>query len=202
MKKQRLKDLEKALLFGLIFTMVLSLAKFDASCEDLRSNILRFHIIANSDSPQDQDVKLKIRDEVLNESTDIFKDTDTLELAQDSAEENLDTFVKIANRVLSENGFDYTATANIGECFFNTREYDTFTLPAGYYNSLNIILGEGKGHNWWCVIYPAVCVGSSGAKLESAVNKKSSRIAEHPQKYKIKFKSVEIYEKIKKKIKN
>ena len=197
-KKQILKDTQKAILLGLIFTIVLSLSRFNASCEDMRQNILRIHIIANSDSKADQEVKLKVRDALLKECGELFSDCESLEIAEEKAKENTDKFKNISERVLKENGFNYKSAAKIGKSFFDTREYEDFTLPAGYYNSLIITLGEGKGHNWWCVIYPSVCIGSSGEKLEKAVSKKSSEIAENPQKYKIKFKAVEIYEKLKK----
>ena len=197
-KKQILKDTQKAILLGFIFTIVLSLSRFNASCEDMRQNILRIHIIANSDSMDDQDVKLKVRDALLKECGELFLDCKSLEIAEEKAKENTDKFKNISERVLKENGFNYSANAKIGKSFFDTREYKDFTLPAGYYNSLIITLGKGGGHNWWCVIYPSVCIGSSGEKLDKAVSKKSSKIAENPQKYKIKFKAVEIYEKLKK----
>lgn len=196
-----LKDFEKALLFGLIFSVLVSLARFDASCEDLRKNVLRLHITANSDSSADQEVKLKIRDAILKENSEIFKDCKSLEIAENISKERLSDFTSTANRVLKENGFSYKAKARIGECYFPTREYDTFTLPAGNYNALNITLGSGKGHNWWCVIYPTVCIEGSRAKLNDTVSKENSKIAENPKKYKVKFKTVEIYESIKRKIK-
>ena len=197
-KKQILKDMQTAILFGLIFTIILSLSRFNASCEDMRENILRIHIIANSDSNTDQAVKLKVRDALLKECSELFLNCNSLEIAEEKAKENTDNFKDISDRVLKENGFSYLSKAKIGKSFFDTREYKDFTLPAGYYNSLIITLGKGDGHNWWCVIYPSVCIGGSGEKLDKSISKKSSQIAENPKKYKIKFKAVEIYEKLQK----
>lgn len=190
--------LEKAVLFGLVFSVLISLTNFDNNCTNLKSNILRLHILANSDSAEDQAIKLKVRDEILKKSGNLFENTNSLETAKKKANDNLKSFINIANGVLKD--YNYKATARLGKSFFETRKYDDFTLPAGVYDSLIITLGEGKGHNWWCVIYPSVCLGSSAEKLSKSVNKKSSYVAEHPKKYKIRFKTVEIYEKVKKKM--
>ena len=111
-------------------------------------------------------------------------------------------FEEIANRVINENGFGYDATATIGERFFETRHYENFTLPAGNYRSLIINLGESKGKNWWCVIYPTVCLPAASGDLRDTVNNKSAHIAEHSERYIIRFKIVEIFEKIKLKLSN
>ncbi len=195
-KKHILGDFEKALLFGLIFSILISFANFNNDCETLRKNVLRLHIIANSDSKSDQEIKLKVRDAILSESGELFKNSDGLSASKRLAKNNLKSFENTANNVIKHKG--YTAKAKIGKSYFNTRDYDTFSLPAGEYDSLIITLGEGKGHNWWCVIYPSVCIGGSRAKLKDSAGK-SSAIAENPKKYKVKFKIVEIYEKLKRK---
>ncbi|MCQ2455178.1 MAG: stage II sporulation protein R [Clostridia bacterium] len=197
-KKHIIKDIEKAVLFGLIFSIILSISSFDAFCENMRRNILRIHIIANSDSPADQSVKLRVRDALLNSCGDIFEECENLETAEQTAKENLDNFKKIADKTLSENGFSYRSEAKIGKSYFGTREYDSFTLPAGNYNSLILTLGSGKGRNWWCVIYPSVCIGSTSKKLDKSISKKSAKIANNPKNYKMRFKIIELYEKLKK----
>jgi len=198
----KLKTAEKAVLFGLIFSILLSFAKFDASCEELRQNVLRLHILANSNLSVDQEIKLKVRDEILKSSKKIFLDCDDLISAENNAKENLNAFENAANKVLKEGGFSYNATAELKKTYFTTREYETFTLPAGYYDSLTITLGSGEGHNWWCVMFPAVCVPSSSEKLEKSVSKNGTEIAENYKKYKIKFKSVELIEDVKRKLKH
>jgi len=200
MKNFNLKDLEKAVLFGLIFSVLISFAKFDTACEDLRKNILRLHIIADSDRKEDQEVKLKVRDAVLKAGEDIFKNCTTLKETENQAEKNKTLFKQTADRVLSENGFDYSSKTEINNTDFETRVYDDFTLPAGNYKSLTVTLGSGKGHNWWCVIYPSVCLGSSSKKLK-CVGKSGFEIATKPEKYTYKLKVIEVYEKIKRSLK-
>lgn len=190
---------ELSVLLGLLCAIFASMAHFEAACDDLRQNVLRLHIIANSDSEADQAVKLLVRDKILEQSADIFKGETELTLAEKAAEENLEGFCETAERVLAENGFSYGATAEIGVSYFETREYDDFTLPAGNYRSLIIRLGAAEGKNWWCVVFPAVCIpAASDANLSDSTSSTSAQIAEHPQKYVMRFKTVEIYEDLKK----
>ncbi len=194
------KAFQWALIFGFLCSVFLSFADFNASCEDLRQNILRLHIIANSDSTEDQALKLKICDRILETSESLFETDTDLEAAIRTAEENLPLYEEIANKVIAEEGFNYSATAKIGKTFFETRVYDDFTLPGGNYDSLIINIGEGKGKNWWCVIFPGVCVPTDkNASLSDSVGKKGTEIAENSNNYIIRFKAVEIYEKIKRK---
>lgn len=199
MKSKTRKNIELGILFGLICAIVLSFARFEVRCDELRQNILRLHIIANSDSAADQSLKLAVRDEILKSSIDIFKDCTDISSACDIAEGQLDSIADTANNVLKQNGFDYAATASVGNAYFETREYDYFTLPAGTYKSLIINLGEGKGKNWWCVVFPCVCVPTADdAELSDSVSNDAAQTAENPQKYVMKFKTAEIYEQIKK----
>lgn len=193
------RNIELSILFGLIFAILLSFARFDAACSDIRENVVRLHIIANSDSKADQELKLKIRDEILNLNGDIFENTENYEEALLITEKNLSLFEDTANRIIRENGFNYQATASIGDTYFETREYETFTLPAGTYKSLNIRLGKAEGKNWWCVVFPAVCIpAATDRDLSKSVSDEGVKITSNPQKYVMKFKAVEIFEDIKK----
>ncbi len=192
------KRIKLSLCFGLICAVLLSMTQFNALCDDLRQNILRLHIIANSNSTVDQELKLKIRDRILEETSGAFADAESLSMAENKAQKELSHFSEIANRVIAENGFTYKAEVSLGDCFFETRHYDTFTLPAGSYCSLIIKLGEAKGKNWWCVIFPSICIpAASNHDLRNSVKEESAQIAEQSDRYIIKFKTVEIYEKIK-----
>ena len=191
------KALRLSLLFGLLCAIFLSFSDFNADCEDLRHNVLRLHIIANSDSQEDQALKLKIRDRILENSQDIFEDSKTTNDAIIIAKEKIPFFEKIANEVIIEEGFKYNATASLGDSFFETREYDTFTLPAGTYKSLIINVGESRGKNWWCVIFPEMCLPAANADLRETVSRGGTEIAENSNRYKMRFKTVEIYEEIK-----
>ena len=195
------KALQWAVIFGFICSVFWSFADFDASCEELRHNVLRLHIVANSDSADDQALKLKIRDAILSESQALFENSTDLHSAIAEARGNLAVYEEIANGVIAENGKTYTATAEIGKAFFDTRVYEDFTLPSGEYESLIINIGEAKGKNWWCVIFPGVCVPTDKtASLGDSVGKKGTHIAENSENYIIRFKTVEIYEKIRRKL--
>ena len=191
---------ELALFTGLLFAVFTSFARFDAACDALRQNVLRLHIIANSNSEADQAVKLLVRDRILSETTDIFSGAAGLADAEKKAAERIGDIAEYAAETLEENGFGYGATAEIGNSYFETREYETFTLPAGNYRSLIIRLGKAEGKNWWCVVFPAVCIpaAAQGAELSDSTSKASAEIAEHPQKYIMRFKAVEIFEDFKK----
>ena len=194
------KALQWAIIFGFLCSVFLSFADFNASCEDLRQNILRLHIIANSDSREDQVLKIKIRDRILEASDSLFENNTDLDSALATAKNNLPLYEEIANQVIEENGFNYRATAKIDKAFFETRVYDDFTLPGGNYESLIIDIGAAEGKNWWCVIFPGVCVPTDkNATLSDSVGKKGTQIAENSEDYIIRFKAVEIYEKIKRK---
>ena len=190
---------ELSAVVGLLCAIFASFAHFEAACDDLRQNVLRLHIIANSDSEADQAVKLLVRDKILEQSADIFEGETELERAEEKAVERLNDFCETAERVLAENGFSYGATAEMGLSYFETREYDDFTLPAGNYRSLIIRLGKAEGKNWWCVVFPAVCIpAASSADLSDSTASASAQIAESPERYVMRFKTVEIYEDLKK----
>ncbi len=199
MKQNTRKNIELGVIIGLICAIMLSFANFEMRCDELRQGVLRLHIIANSDSAEDQALKLAVRDEILKNSTDIFKNCNNLDDAISTADTQLDKLNQISNDIIKKEGFDYIAESSVGNSYFDTRVYDDFTLPAGEYQSLIIKLGNGKGKNWWCVIFPCVCVPSaSDASLNDSVSTQAAQTAENASDYKIKFKSVEIYEEIKK----
>lgn len=188
-----------SLLCGLLCAVFLSFSSFNASCEDLRQNVLRLHIVANSDNVKDQQLKLKIRDEILSQSGNIFEKSEDVEDALATAQKKVKLFEEIANEVIKKEGFDYKASAKIGDSYFETRNYEDFTLPAGVYKSLIIELGKAKGKNWWCVIFPEVCIPTaSKVGLDKTVNANGCQIAENSNRYIMRFKAVELYEDIKK----
>jgi stage II sporulation protein R len=197
--KFNLKTFNFALCLALICSVFLSLAQFDVACEELRQNVLRLHIIANSDSETDQTLKLKVRDGILNSSGDLFTTTDNIYSAIMTVENNLDELKGIADAIIKQNGFSYDVEVRVGKSYFETREYDDFTLPAGEYDSLIITIGEGRGKNWWCVIFPEIClpVAIDRSSLEDVVCDETVEVAEHPQKYVARFKFIEIYEDLK-----
>lgn len=199
MKKTIRKNIELGVLFGLICAMFLSFSRFEMRCDELRQNVLRLHIIANSNNRDDQILKIAVRDAILENSVEIFKNCKNVDDAILTASQNSERIGGIANSVIAQNGFNYDANVSVGDKYFNTRVYDTFTLPAGNYKSLTVSLGNGDGKNWWCVVFPCVCVPSAtDASLSDSVSKEAANTAQNSKKYIMKFKTVEIYEEIKK----
>ena len=161
MKKTVRKNVELGVLFGLICAIVLNFLHFEARCDELRQGVLRLHIIANSDDEADQKLKLEVRDEILKNSTDMFKNCNSTEDAIITASESIESINKIANKVIKEKGFSYGAIAEIRREYFPTRVYGEYTLEEGEYLSLILTLGKGEGQNWWCVVYPPLCFSSA-----------------------------------------
>lgn len=131
----------------------------------LNESIIRLHVVANSDSDEDQRIKLQVRDAVLESiQTDIQKLSDTEE-AEVYLQNNLPKLKAAADQVLKLAGVDSRAVVTFCKEAFDARSYDTFDLPAGVYRSLRIVIGEGQGHNWWCVAFPSLCAPDTGEEF-------------------------------------
>ena len=127
----------------------------------LNENFIRLHVVANSDSDEDQALKLKVRDAVVEKLQDTMESFPTMEEARAYLQEHLPELEAFVNKVIQELGFTDTATVSVDREAFDKREYDTFILPAGYYEALRITIGEGQGKNWWCVVFPSLCIGAT-----------------------------------------
>lgn len=195
---------KSALCIALVLTIIFQLAGFQAGCAEIRQRVLRLHVIANSDSEADQAVKLLVRDAILQEGADLFDGSDDIAHAVARLAPNLDRLTAIANRVLAENGMDYTATVTLGESYFNTRTYGDFTLPAGRYMAVRVLLGEGVGHNWWCVMFPPLCLPAvqKTVALDAYLDKGQVKIVESNPKIEVRFKIVELVEELKESIRS
>lgn len=132
----------------------------------LRQELIRFHVVASSDSQEDQAVKLQVRDAVLGAFREELQNLQDMEQAKAYLQENLPKIEAIANDVLAQAGFSDRAKASLCVEEFTTRVYDTFALPAGIYESLRIVIGEGEGHNWWCVVFPSLCLPATSEGFE------------------------------------
>ena len=174
MKKQgTIRRLDAALGAGLLLAMLITpLAGFGQRCAQVRQEVLRLHILANSDSEADQALKLRVRDAVLEETGGLFAAAGTLEEAQAAALENLPAIEAAARRALAEAGSDAPVKAELTRMYFNTREYgEDTTLPAGEYQALRLSIGEARGRNWWCVMFPPLCVPAAEAAVEGQESK-------------------------------
>ncbi|MEG1886738.1 MAG: stage II sporulation protein R [Oscillospiraceae bacterium] len=192
-------DLRSAVAFGLVFTILLSFVRFDAQCQEIRENVLRLHVLANSDETYDQDLKLKVRDELLKVSDSCFSESITEQEALAAAKENLELLESTAKKVIREENFSYDVKVEIGKAHFDTRVYDNFTLPAGEYEAVRVLIGEAKGKNWWCVMFPPVCVPAAMPEhtIGEVLSEEQSEIVGNPSNYEIRFKTVEVFEKVK-----
>lgn len=144
------------ILFSL-FVFISALSYVDAVSEDISNSVFRLHVIANSDSDEDQSLKYKVRDKVLEYMNEIAKDCTSKEEVINLAYEYQDEFKQIAENVIKENGYDYDVNIKIGNFEFPTKYYGDISLPAGYYDALRIEIGKAEGQNWWCVMFPPLC---------------------------------------------
>lgn len=129
--------------------------------QDISGELLRFHVLANSDSREDQAVKLKVRDEIGMFMQEKLQGAENLQECIQIVQENIPQITRIGEEVIDREGYHYSVSAGIAETDFPKKQYGSFTFPAGNYLSLVITLGEGRGHNWWCVMYPNMCFSGS-----------------------------------------
>ena len=199
-----MKLLEKSLCLALIVTVLLSFTGFAAGCEDIPNRVLRLHVLANSDSAPDQALKLKVRDRILEESADAFEGAATREEAEAVAARELPNLKDAAEDEVKKQGYDYPVGVELTNMYFTTRQYEQVTLPAGFYDALRVTIGSGKGHNWWCVIFPAMCLPAAEPpeELKDVLNRSELEIVEGNGGYVLKFKTVELYEQFEAWLKN
>ena len=129
-----------------------------ADRQKLDEELIRLHIVADSDEEQAQSLKLRVRDAIVESLCSDLKDVADTQQAWEYLEEHLPQIQQLANRVLQTAGSELTAAVSLAQEEFSAREYDTFSLPAGVYNALRVVIGEGEGENWWCVAFPQLCL--------------------------------------------
>ncbi len=145
------------LLLLTLFIFVSALSYVNAVSADIANSVFRLHVIANSDSKEDQALKLKVRDELLSYMNTLAKDCSSKEEVVSLAKEHQEEFKLIAEQVICNNGFSYPVSIQIGDSDFPTKTYGDISLPAGTYDALRVQIGEAKGQNWWCVMFPPLC---------------------------------------------
>lgn len=152
------------LLLGCVL-MFVSAAVLQTEQQKLSEKLIRLHVVANSDSAHDQQIKLRVRDAILEKTQPLLRGADD---PRGALEAHLDEIAQAAQSCLNELGEDAPVRVRLGKELFPTREYETFALPAGVYESLRVTIGEGEGHNWWCVVFPSICLTASMDELELA----------------------------------
>lgn len=202
---------KKILLWCIIVVFLLSLsvaAVSERMCDDISGGIVRLHIIANSDDENDQRIKLLVRDAIIKMQKEIFDDGVKKILNNEEKEKIRQT----AENVLKEQGASYSAAIETGKFYFPTKQYENITLPAGNYDAVRVVLGNGNGKNWWCVMYPPLCftqsaVGNADEESLNMLKESMSEfgydiISEESIKIVPAFKIVEMFQVVKEKIKS
>lgn len=196
--KNKILTTELAVLAAFIIACVISTMSFASACEDIRGSVLRMHVVANSDSEEDQCLKLKVRDAVLEAGKEYFDNSESAAQAEEKLIPVKDELENVAKKVVEDNGYDYDVKVNIGNAYFPTKTYDgDVTLPAGEYEAVNVIIGSGNGHNWWCVMFPPMCLpaAESDTELDEVLSQREYEIVKSNPKFEPRFKIVEWYEK-------
>lgn len=134
-----------------------SLELTELNYDDIKDKLIRFHVIANSDTDEDQNLKLKVRDKVVEALSEKLSNVNSLEEAENVLEENIDYVNEIAKEVIEENNYTYEVTTMLSYENFPDKVYGDYVFPQGNYEAFRVIIGEGKGQNWWCVMFPSLC---------------------------------------------
>lgn len=150
----------KAICIAFVLSVIFSMIPFQAQCKSISQEVFRLHILANSDSKEDQDLKIKVRDRVLLLTEALFENAESKQQAEALVSDNLQKINDAAQSVVKENGFDCKVSTQITNMYFSTRRYRNYTLPSGMYDALRVTIGSGKGRNWWCVMFPSICISS------------------------------------------
>lgn len=187
-----------------LYVMLYSFSYANNVVSDLSNSLFRLHVIANSNTKEDQNLKYLVRDELISYMNTLCSNVSSKEQAIAIANEHLDNFQKVANEVISKNGFNYSAKVQIGNFAFPTKTYGDISLPAGYYDALKVELGKAEGKNWWCVMFPSLCFvdinngivpEESKEELQSSLLEEDyNLISSNNSEYKLKFKIVELFE--------
>ena len=187
-----------ALFAGLLLTLFFSSAQaFADTCDPIREKVLRLHILADSDSVEDQRVKIAVRDKLLSLRLFDTDDVNSRLEAEQAAHQNLSSIREAAQQEVYKQGHTDKVNTEIVRMYFSTREYDTVTLPAGYYDAVRVTIGSGEGRNWWCVLYPQLCIpaASEEGALSDVLSEEEEKIVTEDG-YEVKFFLVELYETI------
>ena len=203
---KKIKNLLIIILLLFIYCIICAFSYVNAVSTDIQNSVFRLHVIANSDSDEDQNLKYIVRDKVLEYINSISNSSMTKDEVIALANENINEIQKIAENTIHENGYNYSVKLNIGNFSFPTKKYGDITFPAGFYDALKIEIGEAKGHNWWCVMFPPLCFVDVTSGVVPEESKQTIRDNLSEEEYKLlsensgnmnfKFKIVEMFQDI------
>ena len=194
---------ELALLLGLCAALLWG-AWSAQQQEELSRKMIRLHVIAHSDSTEDQTLKLQVRDAVLDYATAVLQRSEDMAAAQKELQRELPRIESIARAAVTAEGYDYGVTASLGQAEFPLKEYDGFSLPAGEYTALRLVIGEGAGQNWWCVVFPPLCTAAACEFDETALaagfSQEDISLITESEGYVLKFRAMELWQQLRQKI--
>ena len=200
--QNKLRRWEAALLAGVACALLTGMY-LDREQAALADSVIRLHVIANSDGPADQALKLLVRDRVLEQAGALVQPGDSVLQVRERLEGSLHLLAQAGRDVVEEQGYDYPVSASLERTWFPTKQYEDFALPAGNYTALRIVIGQGEGQNWWCVVFPPLCLGSvseTAAETAAAGGLTGGQIAlitGESEGYVVKFKAMELLEQLK-----
>lgn len=181
---------------GFVLCLLISLCGFYGRCTGVRESVVRLHILANSDSEEDQALKLKVRDAVVEAAAGWLDGAENADEALALAEQRLPALKAVAQQTVTDEGYDYPVDATLCTMYFTTRQYDTVTLPAGVYEAVRFTIGRGEGKNWWCVVYPPLCAGAAMERktLGDVLDSGQVELVTDSKRFEVRFKVVEWWE--------
>lgn len=199
-KNNKLRAWELALLLGVAFALLIG-GWLEGQQSALADKVIRLHVIANSDSAADQALKLQVRDRILAESADLFQQGYTVDEAQSAIAARLPALAAAGQDVVRSQGYGYGVSASLeDDVWFPTKQYEDFALPKGSYTALRVVIGDGGGKNWWCVVFPPLCLGSVTETAEEAAAMGTlsegdvALMTGEDEGYIVKFKAIELWE--------
>jgi stage II sporulation protein R len=185
------KTVAIAMMAALLMGIIASTGNFFSRAEAVRGEVLRLHVLANSDSDEDQALKLRVRDAILQAGSSLFDGTANIDNVREKLTQNQAALQSAGETVIHESGKDYTLSVFVTDEYFNTRTYGDVTLPAGRYTAVKAVIGKGAGHNWWCVMFPPLCLPAAQAEPEEYFDSGSLELVESDPKIEVRFKLLE-----------
>lgn len=202
MTSKTLRLWECALLLAFSLTLVTGVWAA-GSQSALAGQVVRLHVIANSDSDADQALKLQVRDAVLSAAAPLLEGVSDQSQAEQVLSAHLQELADAGAAVVAYEGYSYPVAVSLEDCWFPTREYEDFALPAGTYRALRVVIGAGEGRNWWCVVFPPLCLGSVTETVEETActggftRSEVALITGETEGYVVKFKAMELWDEFK-----
>ena len=206
-----ISNLKRFLVLIILFSIYVFICAFsyvNAVSANISSSVFRLHVIANSDSAEDQNLKYLVRDALIDYMNSVSKNSNSKDEAISIAYQHKSDFYKIAKKVINDNGYDYNVNIRIGNFAFPTKNYGDISLPAGYYDALKVEIGNASGQNWWCVMFPPLCFVDISTGIVPEDSKETIKDSLHTEEYnlinnaqtadvKFKFKLLEFFQNIK-----